>query len=450
MLWATALFIFAGMVAFFWPGVGTYEVLQFAQQRKLPVMNDWKSPFVAVIYWLSDDFFKSTGPVLLAQQALFWSGLALLTQNTLKSAPGRIIFLGSVAILPLIWVTEGLLWKEAWTLSFLSFSIGATFAYLRNLRRIYLLAAIASAIMIVATRHNAILLSLPTFYVAARKIADRATEAPEKKRRIILGSIFIFLVVLALGFTWAVNKKGIQRCHIWHHSLLWDLSAISVFEERMFIPDPFRKTGEDGSLKHIRSHFTPYNSDPLFFYNQSPLKLYGTAWSGCDEQPPLAMLLESWLKTVIRYPKSYLRHRGLYMLHLLNIPDVSQDKFGKAYYRIDSEFSPIANQSSRFEHLRTRPVYKALVQGIPLRGGIYPLVFFLSVIGLSGRPSIKKNYLWMLWISGVIYFASFVIIGSGAVSRYLAVYGLLGPAILAGRWGSPLNPQDLGPHTTLI
>jgi hypothetical protein len=92
LLWAIALFAFAGMVVFFWPGVGTYEVMQFAQQRKLPVMNDWKSPFVAGIYWFSDDFFNSTGPVLLAQQALFWSGLALIALNPLKSAYSRIIF----------------------------------------------------------------------------------------------------------------------------------------------------------------------------------------------------------------------------------------------------------------------------------------------------------------------------------------------------------------------
>ena len=46
-------------------------------------MNDWKSSFVAGIYWLSDDLFHSTGPVLLAQQALFWLGMALLVHPIL-------------------------------------------------------------------------------------------------------------------------------------------------------------------------------------------------------------------------------------------------------------------------------------------------------------------------------------------------------------------------------
>lgn len=424
------LLIITGWVVAFWPGVGTYEVLQFAQQRKLPIMNDWKSPFIAGIYWLSEDLFQSTGPVLLAQQALFWSGLALLVLNTLKGPYSRIFFFLFVAILPPIWITQILLWKEAWTLSCLSFSIGATFAYLRNGRLFYGIAAVLAAIILATTRHNAILLTIPTFYVAARKLADQTTKI---KRRGIIATAFITLLVMALGFTWAVNKAGKQRCHIWHHVLLWDLAAISVFEERLLIPEAFRKAGESGSLDRIRSHFTPYYSDPLFFYEQSPLKLYGTAWSGCDEQPPLDILVESWFKTVVRHPKAYIRHRFFYILHLLNIPDMSRDRFGKAYYRIDSEFSPIANQSSRFERLRTNPIYEAIVQGIPLRGGIYPLVFFLTVIGLSRKPPIEKTYLWMLWFGGVFYFASFVIMGSGAVMRYLAVYALLGPAVLAGR-----------------
>ncbi len=450
LLWAIALFVFAGMVVFFWPGVGTYEVLQFAQQRKLPVMNDWKSPFVAGIYWLSDDFFKSTGPVLLAQQALFWSGLALLVLNTLKGTYSRIIFFLLVAILPTIWITEILLWKEAWTLSCLSFSIGATFAYLRNGRALYAIAAILAAIILATTRHNAILLTFPTFYVAARKIADHITKTTKKQRRGILTTAFIILMVLTLGFSWVVNKNGKQRCHIWHQILLWDLAAISVQEERMLIPATFRKAGEAGSLNRIRSHFTYYNSDPLFFYNRSPLKLYGTAWSGCHEAPPLDMLLASWFKTVFSHPRAYLHHRLQYLSHLLDIPDVSQDKFGKAYYRIDSEFSPIANRSKRFERLQTSPIYEALVLGIPIRGGVYPLVFFLAVIGISGEASIKKSYLWMLWLGGLAYFASFVMIGSGAVLRYLSVYGLLGPAILAGRWGSLRQQQKPESDTNLV
>jgi hypothetical protein len=450
LLWAIALFVFAGTVIFFWPGVGTYEVLQFAQQRKLPVMNDWKSPFVAGIYWLSEDFFRSTGPVLLAQQALFWSGLVLLVLNTLKGPYSRVIFFLLVAILPTIWITEILLWKEAWTLSCLSFSIGATFAYLRNGRALYAIAAILAAIILATTRHNAILLTFPTFYVAARRIADHITKTTKKQRRGILTTAFIILMVLTLGSSWVVNKKGKQRCHIWHQILLWDLAAISVQEERMLIPAIFRKDGEAGSLNRIRSHFTYYNSDPLFFYNRSPLKLYGTAWSGCHEVPPLDMLLESWFKTVFSHPRAYLHHRLQYLSHLLDIPDVSQDKFGKAYYRIDSEFSPIANRSKRFERLQTSQIYQAVVHGIPIRGGLYPLIFFFAVIGIFGEPSIKRSYLRMLWLGGLAYFASFAIIGSGAVLRYLSVYGLLGPTILAGRWGSLGQQQEPEQDTTVV
>ena len=435
LLWVFVLLIFTGLVVFFWPGVGTYEVLQFAAQRKLPIMNDWKSPFIAGIYWLSEDYFRSTGPVLLVQQALFWSGLALLVVNTLKCIYSRIIFLLVVAILPAIWITEILLWKEAWTLSFLSLSIGATFAYLTSNRTFHGIVAIIAAILLATTRHNAILLTIPTFCVVARKFADQVTKTAIMSRRVTIATVCITLLVVTLGFTWAVNKVGKQRCHIWHQVLLWDLAAISVLENQMLIPATFRNPGEAGSLNRVRYYFTYYNSDPLFFSQQPPLKLYGTAWSGCPERPPLKMLIKSWYKTVFKHFGTYLHHRWLYLLHLFNIPDASQDKFGTAYYRIDSEFSALANRSKRFERLMVNPIYEALVLGIPIRGGVYPLLFLLSIIGIARKASVINSYLWLLWLGGVAYLASFVIIGSGALLRYLSVFALLGPAILAGRWG---------------
>ena len=430
-----ALLISIGMTIAFWPGVGTWEVIQFSQQRSLPVMNDWKSPFVAVLYWLSDDLFSSTGPILFVQQALFWTGLALLAMNTFSSLKGQVIFFLTAAVLPPLWIAEIMLWKEALTLSFLSLSVGATFAHLRTGRRLYAVVATLSAILIAATRHNAVLLTFPTFFVVARSMANQASFALRKYRRMIFITAFVILMLMALGFSWVMNKKGVQRCHIWHHALLWDLTAISISEEQMLIPDAFRRTGDAGSLENLRHHFTPYNSDPLFFGKRAPLRLYGTAWSGCDEQPPLDMLLKSWLETVLNNPGAYLRHRFIYLIHLLNFPDVSQDRFGIAYYRIDSEFTPSANRSELFKLLRTNPIYEALALGIPIRGGIYPIVFLLSVIVLSRNSSTQNIYLSVLWLAGLAYFASFLIIGSGALMRYLSVYAVLGPALLAGRWG---------------
>ena len=93
MLPAIALLVGAGMTIVFWPGAGTWEVFQFDLQRKLHLINDWKSPFVAQIYWLADIVFNSTGPILLLQQALFWSGLFMVTRSTFVNRfPGVFFF----------------------------------------------------------------------------------------------------------------------------------------------------------------------------------------------------------------------------------------------------------------------------------------------------------------------------------------------------------------------
>ena len=263
MLPGVALFICAGMTFAFWPGVGTWEVLQFALQRKLPVMNDWKSPFVTQIYWIADYFFNNTGPILLLQQALFWSGLALLTRSTFQNTIHGSIFFLVVASLPPVWISEILLWKEAWTLSFLTLSLGTIFAYIQNGKVWFVMIAVLSAILLTATRHNAIFLALPAFYIGAQLIANRTARKASNHHRLIGITAFLVLAVFTLSVNWAVNEKGKQRCHIWHHALLWDLAALSLFEGKMLIPEAFRKKGEVAPMIRIQAYFTYTNESVI-------------------------------------------------------------------------------------------------------------------------------------------------------------------------------------------
>ncbi len=435
-----ALITGVGMTMAFWPGVGTWEVFQFELQRKLHLMNDWKSPFVAQIYWLAVDLFTSTGPILLLQQALLWSGLALLARSTFLNPIHGSIFFVVVASLPPVWITGIMLWKEAWTLSFLTLSLGAIFAYIKNGKVWYATIAVLSAILLTLTRHNAILLAFPPFYIGAQLMADRAAGDASKKHRLVGITAFFILIAFTLSLNWAVNKKGRQRCHIWHHALLWDLAALSLYEGKILIPDAFRKEGEAGSLRRIQSHFTYYYSDPLFLTKNSPLRLYGTATSPCDQRLPLDILWKSWSEAVRNYPGKYLRHRLTYLIYLFDIPDRSQDFWGRHYYRIDSEFNPKVNLSRGFEHLRKNRIYNALLSGKILQGWCYMIVFLLSGLGLIKKKHREATCLQIIWLAGLAYLGSYVVIGSGAVMRYLSVYAVMGPALLAG---SRLTRNDL-------
>jgi len=428
-----ALLIAGGLIIVFWPGVGTWEVYQFALQRKLHLVNDWKSPFVAQIYWLSDIIFSSTGPILLLQQALFWSGLLLVTRSAFANTIHGLIFFLVVASLPPIWITEILLWKEAWTLTFLTLGLGATFACINTGKLGYAAIAVVAGVLLTLTRHNAIILALPAFYMGAQLLADRTSKEASKKHPYIVITTFLILVIFTLSVNWAVNKRGKQRCHIWHHALLWDLAALSLAEGKNLIPDAFRKKGEAGSLIRIRKYFTHYYSDPLFFSQESPLRLYGTAASPCDQQLPLGVLWESWSDAVRTHPGAYLRHRLIYTIYLFDIPDRSQNYWGRRYYRIDSEFNPKVNRSKIFEHMRKNRIYSGLLSGKILQGWCYILVFLLSGLGLLGKKNREATCLQIIWLAGLAYLGSFVAVGSGAVMRYLVVYVVLGPALLAGR-----------------
>ncbi|MBW2442240.1 MAG: hypothetical protein JRH12_17310 [Deltaproteobacteria bacterium] len=438
---AVALLVCAAMTVVFWPGVATWEVIQFEFQRNLPIMNDWKSPFVAYIYWIADYFFESTGPVLLTQQLLFWAGLALLTVSAISNPIQRVFFFLVVAALPLVWISEILLWKEAWTMSLLMLSMGGVFAYLKTGKPSYALIGALGGILLTLTRQNALLLAMPTCYVGAQLITAKLSTNTPKKQRLVRVTAFFVLVAVALSVNWAVNKAGKERCHIYHHAILWDLAAISLYEGKILIPEEFRHKGAAGSLKRIRAYFNYYNSDPLFYSEKSPLKLYGTAYSPCDQGLPMGLLLKTWTGAIGHYPGTYLRHRLMYIVHLLGITNISGDRGGLKYYPIDSEFSSNTNRSPRFDHIRHHPIYKAMASGRILPGWTYVAVFLLSGFGLSKQKYAHADYLRFIWLGGLAYLGTFLLIGSGAVLRYISVFAVLGPALLAGRRLVPRHPQ---------
>jgi hypothetical protein len=425
------LILCVGFTLLFWPGVGTWEVLQFAKQRALPVMNDWKSPFVAYLYWASDDLFSSTGPILLLQQVILWSGLAMVIHALQIKISRKVIIFLLIVIIPPIWVTSIFLWKEIWMLSLLSLSIGSTFIFLKNKRLIFIILIIISTILIASTRQNAILLTIPAFYVIAHMSADRIKGRLGDIYKSFFSLIFSLLLIITFSSNWFLNKKDVQKCNIWQYSILWDLASISISENQMYIPDNFRKPGEAGSLDNIRLYFTFYHSDPLFAYKDAPLVMHGAPWSGCDSQQSLGPLVKIWFQTILKHPKTYLHHRLLSTVYLLGLKDLQEDKFGLFYYRIDSEFTEKANLSKFYNYLYSTNNYTKIMLGFFGKGWVYFLVFFFSVFGIhSQHDSIKRNYLWLIWASGIAYFISFAFIGSGAEMRYLSVFSLLGPIII--------------------
>lgn len=183
------------------------------------------------------------------------------------------------------------IWKEAWTMCFLSLCLGAIFAYIRTGNMRYPIIAVVATILLTATRHNAILLGIPAFYIGAQLVADRSSNPASQKHRFIAIAAFLIFIAITLSVNWALNKKGKQRCHIWHHALLWDLAALSLSEGENLIPEAFRKKGKAGSLERVGQYFTYYYSDPLLFTKRSPLRLYGTATTPCDQRLPLDILM---------------------------------------------------------------------------------------------------------------------------------------------------------------
>ena len=95
-----------------------------------------------------------------------------------------------------------------------------------------------------------------------------------------------------------IEKKN--NLHYWQYVKIYDLAGMSVFAQKMYVPDFLLKTPKI-NIKDIEDHYD-YLWEPLIVYDHSPL-LRTTN----DHQRDT--LLATWKKCVAQDPISYLKHR---------------------------------------------------------------------------------------------------------------------------------------------
>ncbi len=119
-------------------------------------------------------------------------------------------------------------------------------------------------------------------------------------------SKFLLFIGLVFGISFGMNqcnnalveKKNDK--HYWQYVKIYDLAGMSVFAQKMYVPD-FLLKNPNITVKDIENHYD-YLWEPLIRYDHSPLI------STRNEQDR-ENLLGTWKKCVKQDPISYLKHR---------------------------------------------------------------------------------------------------------------------------------------------
>lgn len=117
------------------------------------------------------------------------------------------------------------------------------------------------------------------------------------------GILWAVLSVGIFGGMKACNNALVQQqnnAHFWQYVKIYDLAGMSVFANKMYVPD-FLLKNDSITVKDIETHYD-YLWEPLIRYDHSPL----IATQSDEEREALITV---WKESIIQDPVSYLKHR---------------------------------------------------------------------------------------------------------------------------------------------
>ena len=302
LLCAAAAFVYA---LAFYPGWLSFDsAYQWWQARSGEVSNI--NGIGIVLLWRVALLLQDgPAPILLLQLLLFWTGIAWIA----LALPARPVFrLGLIAVLalaPASWLLAQI-WSDTALLALLVFATGAILRYRATDSRVFFAMALCALALGTSQRHNAVFAVVPLLLWLSG--VDDTARRSARWRRIAVAASLTMLLLIGVQLTTRLLTR--QWFPVLPSLTLWDLSGMSVHENRMLLPD--YAVAPQSSVADLASAYVSWSNTPLFASPRAGVRYPFQPWPEEDQR----RLTYDWLKTVARHPGAYLAHRSALLADL--------------------------------------------------------------------------------------------------------------------------------------
>ncbi len=318
---ALALMIFTIVV--YYPGYMSFDSVVMLSQARTGVTDNEYSRLLSYIWRITDWTIPGPGGMLILQNLIYWFSLALIAYSA-----GANRLLGVLFVCTGLWIPMfallGTIWRDVWMQAGLLVGIAALLYGRRSGRLWPFVLAVAGLFLCCGARQNGIAAAVPVL-IAVLLYASRVVRLPRQwTEDRLVPAVYTGVAVTILGAflagLWLLNYYKIEDHRVWSHAVVHDLAAISVFQNKVYLPayiNPAKLTVEDlehmYSPLHANSLFIPESRKFLGVSDPSPDKAIKYTLTDAEASD----LKFYWFTTVLDHFGSYLRHRLLMTSRLL-------------------------------------------------------------------------------------------------------------------------------------
>ncbi|QHC34695.1 hypothetical protein [Komagataeibacter xylinus] len=286
----------------FFPGFMSFDSFyQYGQALGLEPLTDVHPPIMSYIWRALCVVTKSPGTLLFFDQIIYWLAILLFACAVSRRSWRRVIMIGCLGFWPPLYITSLHLWADAGMMAFLALTVACLAVQITDERKRWLVMAGVALFVAASLRHNAITGVIPLMCYIAWRFA-RNFPAPVPACMKILASLFLVLVLGQKALS-----IGVEHVPQLGTVLVWDLTAISVAENKDVIPDYVPKTPGPDFVGRLRSHWDANTRVPSAAESSPDLTPAEVRqqWTPVQEK----RLIKDWLKAIIHDPGAYAAHR---------------------------------------------------------------------------------------------------------------------------------------------
>ncbi|WP_338333057.1 hypothetical protein [Acetobacter sp. LMG 32666] len=299
-------------IVIFFPGFMSYDSFsQYGQALGREPLTDFHPPGMSYLWRSMCLIVKSPGTLLIFDQFVYWGGIAIFAYAVAIRTWVQILLVLIIGFWPPLYIISLHLWADVGMMSFLALTVACLAAHCKDKKKIWLFIATGSLFVVMAFRYNGITGVLPLLAYTAWCFSGYSSARIQSTVK----TFFALALAFILGIR--IISIGTQHVSALNVPMVWDLSAISVAENKDLFPDYLNKTPGPNFMGRVREHWNP-NVVELF-----------------DVSPFVAREKEQdfhkyWATTVLHNFRPYMAHRMHVAWSLLGLTHSIHDPYHKA------------------------------------------------------------------------------------------------------------------------
>ncbi len=296
---------YALQLLFFWPGVLSPDSQCQYQHAIAGTYNDHHPAVMSFVWRYLDMLYQGSGLLYSLHLAFLYIGLFYLIK-ALECSIWRWYYL-FVPVIPQVAVYSVMVWKDiGFAYAYVAVVGYLTYLYYqgKQLKLIDTLFFLTILFYGTAIKYQGQFLAPIVLFFCAYLFQDRKKIKVSKTIIYGFGLIFIFYGVLNSVNNFLVPEK--QKSYSWQYVKLYDLAALSVAKDQDFLPKGNKSVFYN--FEKLKQTVQAFSVDELVFPKDAILR----------KNPDNSQILKSvWLKTILAYPFSYLKHRLTNLSYML-------------------------------------------------------------------------------------------------------------------------------------